>query len=102
MALQQDDRSTPAEQANVRTTAPGVLDQTVRPLHDHYGHDHDDDHAADDDHSHGFDWTEAVRIAIVALAAVAVWFKLWEPFTAVSVVGIAGLLVGGWPILKEA
>jgi Cd2+/Zn2+-exporting ATPase/Cu+-exporting ATPase len=102
MALQQDDRSTLAEQVNARATVPGVLEQNVSPAHDHHGHDHDDDHEADDDHSHGFDWTEAVRIAIVALAAVAVWFKLWEPFTAVSVVGIAGLLVGGWPILKEA
>jgi Cd2+/Zn2+-exporting ATPase/Cu+-exporting ATPase len=37
----------------------------------------------------------------VAFAAAAVWFKLWEPFSAVSLIGIAGL-VGGWPILKEA
>jgi cation transport ATPase len=80
---------------------PAVLDQNVSPPHDHHGHDHDDDQEGDD-HSHSFDWAEAIRIAIVALAAVAVWFKLWEPFTAVSVVGIAGLLVGGWPILKEA
>src|ERR1700682_4198920 len=61
--------------------------------------DQDDDH---EDHSHGFDWLEAARIAFVALAAVAVWFKLWEPFSAVSVIGVVGLVVGGWPILKEA
>jgi heavy metal translocating P-type ATPase len=61
--------------------------------------DQDDDH---EDHSHGFGWLEATRIAFVALAAVAVWFKLWEPFSAVSVIGVGGLLVGGWPILKEA
>src|ERR1700676_3212024 len=102
MALQQDDRSTQTEKANARARAPGVLDQKVSPPHDHHGHDHDDDHGEGNDHSHGFDWAEASRIAIVALAAVAGWFKLWEPFTAVSVIGITGLLVGGWPILKEA
>ena len=97
MARQQGDRSTLAEQANVRTTAPGVLDQsTTVTRHDH------DDHEEGHDHSHGFDWLEAARIAFVALAAVAVWFKLWEPFSAVSVIGVAGLVVGGWPILKEA
>jgi Cd2+/Zn2+-exporting ATPase/Cu+-exporting ATPase len=102
MALQQDDRSTLAEQAKVRTTAPGVLDQGAGPEHDHHGHDHDDDHEEGHDHSHGFDWSEAARIAFVALAAAAVWFKLWEPFSAVSVIGVVGLVVGCWPILKEA
>jgi heavy metal translocating P-type ATPase len=100
MALQHDDPSTLAEQASVRTTAPAASDQG--PKHDHLDHDHDDDHEDGHDHSHGFDWAEAARIAFAALAAVAVWFKLWEPFPAVSVIGIVGLVVGGWPILKEA
>ncbi|HZD54078.1 MAG TPA: cation-translocating P-type ATPase [Woeseiaceae bacterium] len=43
-----------------------------------------------------------MRIIVVALAAAAVWFRLWEPFSTVSVIGAAGLLIGGWPILKEA
>ena len=102
MARQQGDSSTLAEHATVRTTAPAVLDQGDGPEHDHGGHDHDDDHEEDRDHTHGFDWLEAVRIAFVALAAAAVWFKLWEPFSSVSLIGIAGLVVGGWPILKEA
>jgi cation transport ATPase len=75
--------------------APG----DVNPVERETPPDHDDDH---EDHSHGFDWLEAARIAFVALAAVAAWFKLWEPFSAVSVIGVVGLLVGGWPILKEA
>ncbi|MDE3229952.1 MAG: cation-translocating P-type ATPase, partial [Chloroflexota bacterium] len=37
-----------------------------------------------------------------ALAAAAVWFRVWEPFGAISVIGIVGLVIGGWPILKEA
>jgi heavy metal translocating P-type ATPase len=100
MALQRDDSATLAEQANAHTTAPAVTDRREGPKHDH--HEHDDDHEDGHDHSHGFDWVEAARIAFAVFAAVAVWFKLWEPFAAVSVIGIAGLLVGGWPILKEA
>jgi Cd2+/Zn2+-exporting ATPase/Cu+-exporting ATPase len=38
----------------------------------------------------------------VALAAAAVWIRLWEPLTAASIIGISGLLIGGWPIYKEA
>src|SRR3989441_10642795 len=47
-------------------------------------------------------WSDALRIAAVALAAVAVWFHLWEPLPAVSVIGVLGVLIGGWPIVKEA
>lgn len=49
-----------------------------------------------------FEWLEVVRIVFVALAAVAVWFRLWEPIGNVSIIGIAGVIVGGWPIFKEA
>ena len=53
-------------------------------------------------HEHNFDWLEGGRIVFVALAAAAVWFRFWEPMDAVSVIGIAGVIVGGWPIFKEA
>src|SRR5260370_35390504 len=42
------------------------------------------------------------RVALVGLAAAMVWFRLWEPVSALSIVGVAGLLIGGWPIFKEA
>jgi len=68
--------------------------------------DRHDEHAGDDheheDHEHGFEWAEMVRIVLVGLAAAAVWFRLWEPISAFSVLGVAGLLIGGWPIYKEA
>jgi heavy metal translocating P-type ATPase len=48
------------------------------------------------------DWAEIVRIAFVALAAAEVWFRLWEPFAHISVIGIAATLIGGYPIFKEA
>ncbi len=60
--------------------------------HDHGDHGHE--------HDHPFAWPEALRIVLVAVAAAAVWFGVWEPFAAVS--GVAGLLIGCWPILEEA
>src|SRR6202008_1242458 len=53
-------------------------------------------------HEHELEWPEMLRIALVAGAAAAVWWRLWEPFTAFSLIGVIGLLIGGWPIFKEA
>ena len=55
-----------------------------------------------EEQDHGLEWAELVRIAFVALAAVAVWFRIWEPFPHISVIGVAATLVGGYPIFKEA
>jgi len=54
------------------------------------------------EHEHPFKWTELIRIAFVAVAAAAVWFRVWEPFPHLSVLGIAATLIGGYPIFKEA
>ncbi len=69
--------------------------------HDHrdLGHDDGQDHHAQD---HPLDWQEGLRIALVAVAAAAVWFGWWEPYASVSVIGVIGLMIGGWPIFKEA
>ena len=61
-------------------------------------HDHDDSH----EHEHGFEIIEVLRVVFVALAAATVWFRLWEPFPHVSVIGLAATLIGGYPIFKEA
>jgi P-type Cu+ transporter len=50
----------------------------------------------------GFEWVELVRMGFMALAAAAVWFRVWEPFPRFSVIGIAAALIGGYPIYKEA
>jgi len=71
------------------------------PAHEHGGGDEHEDHEHDD-HEHPFEWPEMIRIVLVGLAAAAVWFRLWEPVSTVSIVGVAGLLIGGWPIFKEA
>lgn len=86
-----------AAHADARARRARVHGADEHPAHDH-GHDSDHDH----DHGHGFEWTEAVRIVLVALAAAAVWFEVWEPLRSFSVVGVAGLLIGGWPIFSEA
>jgi heavy metal translocating P-type ATPase len=54
------------------------------------------------DHEHGFEVVEVLRVVFVALAAAAVWFRLWEPFHRVSVIGLVATLIGGYPIFKEA
>jgi hypothetical protein len=56
--------------------------------------------AAEHDHEHGFEIAEVLRVFFVALAALAVWFHLWEPFHQVSVLGLAATLIGGYPIFK--
>lgn len=55
-----------------------------------------------EEHEHGGLLLEILRVVFVALAAAAVWFRLWEPFYRVSVIGLAATLIGGYPIFKEA
>jgi len=57
---------------------------------------------SESEHERGPEWTELARIAFVALAAAAVWFRLWEPFPHISVIGVVAALIGGYPIFKEA
>jgi heavy metal translocating P-type ATPase len=78
-----------------------ALNRTIVPAAHEHGIDEHDDHEHDD-HEHALEWAEMVRIALVGLAAAMVWFRVWEPVSAFSVVGVAGLLIGGWPIFKEA
>lgn len=99
-----------ADQAEARTIVPAGPDSGdhsgqghVHAGHDRDHHDHDHDHEDDShDHEHPFEWTEAVRIGFVAVTAALVWFRVWEPLETISLIGVVGLLVGGWPILKEA
>jgi cation transport ATPase len=70
-----------------------------------YGHVHEHEYEAHSDHDgdHGqVEPFELIRIALTATAAGFVWFRVWEPFTHVSLIGIAGVLFGGWPIFHEA
>jgi Cd2+/Zn2+-exporting ATPase/Cu+-exporting ATPase len=69
------------------------------------GHPHSEwreEDAQQADHRTGLALVDLVRIALVALAAAAVWFRVWEPIPHLSVIGVAATLVGGYPIFKEA
>lgn len=64
---------------------------------------------ADEDHGHhepgsgrGWEIADLVRVALVALAAIAVWFHWYEPFHSFSLIGVLAVLVGGYPIFREA
>ncbi len=58
----------------------------------------------DHDHEHGeqLDRWALARIAGVCAVSALVWFRVWEPVPRVSVLGLVGALVGGWPIFHEA
>src|SRR3984893_3413068 len=73
---------------------PAITESVARTSGDD-AHDHEA-------HDHGFDLQEVIRIALVAVAAALVWFRVWEPFAHVSIIGIVGTLIGIYPILKEA
>jgi len=88
--------------------APQLLEEThttasaLTPNPNSPGKNQADQSSEHAEHEHGFEWIEILRIAFVALAAAALWFRLWEPFPHVSVIGIAAALIGGYPIFKEA
>ncbi len=54
------------------------------------------------DHEHKIEVLEIVRIAFVGLAIIAVWQKLCETPSGISIIGIVATLIGGYPIFKEA
>ncbi|MGH9764114.1 MAG: heavy metal translocating P-type ATPase, partial [Blastocatellia bacterium] len=56
----------------------------------------------DEVRDHGIEWADMARIGLVALAILAMWLRLWEPFPRFSVIGVAATLIGIYPILKEA
>jgi len=87
-----------------RPTHAAPVDLMETPTASIEARDHDHDRENDDEHDqeHGVAWQETMRIALVAVAAACVWFRLWEPVAQISVIGVLGVLFGGWPIFKEA
>src|SRR5690606_24083982 len=73
--------------------------------------DHHDDHDHGHAHSHAFGPEEFFRIAVTGLCALAIWLRLPDHtfvnfgdqlFLPFSWYGLVGLVVGGWPLFKEA
>src|SRR5437870_173101 len=56
----------------------------------------------DDDQHRGLDRWDVIRMGLVALVAALTWFHVWQPVSRFDVLAMAGLLVGGWPIWREA
>jgi P-type Cu+ transporter len=107
MALQDSNRLSLDTAADRRTDPGGVLTGAAHEEHHARGHKHHDAHHHEHAHEHGhdrdhsFEWS-AVRIGFVGIAAAAVWFRIWEPYPDISLIGALGLAIGGWPIFKEA
>jgi heavy metal translocating P-type ATPase len=57
---------------------------------------------ADDVEAKPAEWSDFARVGLVALGAVLVWLRVWEPFPHLSVIGLLVMAVGGWPIFREA
>ncbi len=74
------------EQVHAHGGAAHVHEQHERPGHEH-GH---------------IESSDLIRIAVTAVLATLVWFRVWEPFSRISLLGIAGVLYGGYPIFHEA
>ena len=56
----------------------------------------------DDDQHRGLDRWDVIRMGLVALVAALTWFHVWQPVSRFDASAMAGLLVGGWPIWREA
>lgn len=58
---------------------------------------------AHDVHDHApFEPLAIARIIVAVIGAAAVWFRLWEPVSQVSIIGLVTLIFVGWPIFSEA
>lgn len=67
-----------------------------------HSHAHGHEHEAEHEHEHPFGWIQAAQIGIVALGAILVWFWPWTTVAHISLTGIIALILGGWPIYREA
>jgi heavy metal translocating P-type ATPase len=78
------------------------LDLTTSPPSDDRQKSLEHVNSNDTRHEHDFEWLELIRIGFVVLAAAAVWFRVWEPFSPISIIGMLATVIGGYPIFKEA
>jgi len=82
------ERSCSASAAEQARRAPGWFGDRVPRALSLFGHD--------------VETVELLRVAVVLLSAALVWFGLIWTVATVDLVGMAGLLFGTWPILREA
>lgn len=78
---------------------PHIADHVDEPDRGAHADEADEGHSHEHGHIESFD---LIRIGITAVIAALVWFRVWEPFSFISLLGVAGLLFGGYPIFEEA
>jgi heavy metal translocating P-type ATPase len=73
--------------------------------HDHgpeNNHDHQHDHDHEDHHDHGEGWLEWARVVFVAVILILVWAQVVPRVHGIDILAVLGVLIGGYPIFKEA
>ena len=63
---------------------------------------HHDDNGHEDHHDHEEGWIEWARVAFVAVILILVWARVVPHVGAIDVLALLGVLVGGYPIFREA
>jgi Cd2+/Zn2+-exporting ATPase/Cu+-exporting ATPase len=91
---------------NPESTRAGELSSQTAATSQHHRHneehrhEHDSDHEANHDHDEG--WLEWVRVAFVAIILVLVWAQVVPRVSGIDILALIGVLIGGYPIFKEA
>ena len=96
--------------SNVRTSrdesvgniSPGAAQPASTAGHNPERHAHPQQQSEGGPEGGHIEWFDLIRIAIITAVAGLVWFRVWEPLPHVSLIGIGGVLFGGWPIFHEA
>jgi heavy metal translocating P-type ATPase len=71
--------------------------------HDHkHGPEHDHADDQEDHHDHNEGWFEWGRVAFVAVILILVWAQTVPRVRGVAILAVLGVLIGGYPIFKEA
>ena len=65
-------------------------------------HSHEHDHDPEDHHDHDEGWLEWARVAFVAVILVLVWAQVVPRMKGIDILALIGVLIGGYPIFKEA
>jgi heavy metal translocating P-type ATPase len=77
----------------------------ARAHHDPHNHEdpHDEGHHSEQDHhDHDEGWVEWARVAFVAAILILVWARVVPLVRGIDILAVLGLLIGGYPIFKEA
>src|ERR1019366_5170767 len=73
----------------------------------HHPHNHERPHDEgrhehEDHHDHGEGWFEWARVAFVAVILILVWAQVVPRVRGIDILAVLGVLIGGYPIFKEA